>query len=386
MSRQRRLCFVTAAPLTLRAFMRNHLLALSRKYDVSAVADFSPEDLSEVWLPDVRLISVSIARPISPFADLLALLKLTRIFRAESFDVVHSVSPKAGLLAMTAARLAGVPYRIHCFTGQVWATRHGLGRWLLKSADRVIAANSSHILADSHSQREFLEAEGVFAKRRANVLGLGSISGVDSERFHPDWDMRKTIREELGVPDNACLLLFLGRLNRDKGVCDLARAFARLASDFDNVWLALVGPDEAGVGARFNELCGDAVARVARVGYTSVPEHYMAAADVFVLPSYREGFGSVVIEAAACGIPTVASRIYGLTDAVEEGVTGLLHPPGNVAALHETLARICGDAALRARMGENAKNRATAHFSMNAVTAELLAFYEKILGTGNQGN
>ena len=381
----KKICFVTAAPLTLRAFMRNHLLALSRQYDVCAVADFSSEDIRDDWLPGIRLISVSIARPISPLADWLALLELVRIFRSEHFDVVHSVSPKAGLLAMTAARLAGVPHRIHCFTGQVWATRHGLGRWLLKSADRMIAANSNHLLADSHSQREFLEAEGILAKGEASVLGLGSISGVDLERFHPDSNVRKTIRDELGIPDHACLLLFLGRLNRDKGVFDLAQAFARLASGFDNVWLAMVGPDEAEVGARFNELCGDAVSRVVRVGYTSVPERYMAAADVFVLPSYREGFGSVVIEAAACGIPTVASRIYGLTDAVDEGVTGLLHPPGNVAALHETLVRICADSGLRVRLGEQAKERATAHFSMASVTAELLAFYEKILITGNQG-
>ncbi len=379
-----KICFVTAAPLTLRAFMRNHLLALSARYEVSAVADFSREDISANWLPFARLHPVAIARPISPRADWHALLALIRYFRSERFDAVHSVSPKAGLLAMTAARLAGVPHRIHCFTGQVWATGKGPGRWLLKSADRVIAANSNHLLADSHSQRDFLEAEGVVARGAVNVLGLGSISGVDLDRFHPDMKLRQSVRTQLGVPDDACLLLFLGRLNQDKGIFDLAQAFARLARDFSQVWLAVVGPDEAGVAARFNALCGDALARVVRVGYTSTPEHYMAAADVFVLPSYREGFGSVVIEAAACGIPTVASRIYGLTDAVEEGETGLLHPPADIAALHETLARLCGDAEMRARLGEKARIRAAAHFSMVSVTAELLAFYEKILGTENR--
>ncbi len=381
----KKVCFVTAAPLTLRAFMRNHLLALSARYEISAVADFSPEDLSANWLPFARLHPVAIARPISPRADLHALLALVRLFRAERFDVVHSVSPKAGLLAMTAARLAGVPHRIHCFTGQVWATSKGPGRWLLKNADRVIAANSNYPLADSHSQREFLERERVVAKGAVSVLGLGSISGVDLERFHPDFNLRQSMRAQLGVPDTACLLLFLGRLNRDKGIYDLARAFARLSRDSGAVWLALVGPDEAGVETRFNALCGDALARVVRVGYTTVPEQYMAAADVFVLPSYREGFGSVVIEAAACGVPAVASRIYGLTDAVDEGETGLLHPPGDVAALHETLARLCADSGLRASLGEKARIRAGAHFSMACVTAELLAFYEKILGTGNQG-
>lgn len=372
-------CLITASPLTLRAFMRNHLLRLSAQYVVSAVADFTPEDLSDEWLPGVQLVTVPIARPISPRADLRALMALFRYFRAGRFDVVHSVTPKAGLLAMSAARLAGVPHRIHCFTGQVWATRQGLGRSLLKSADKIIAANATHILTDSHSQCAFLEREGVLRKGRAEVLGQGSISGVDLERFHPDDGSRKRIRDELGVPQQACLLLFVGRLNRDKGVLDLAQAFARLARENSDVWLAMVGPDEGGVGAQFENLCGDAMAHVRRIDYTPTPEHYMAAADVFVLPSYREGFGSVVIEAAACGIPAVASRIYGLTDAVEEGVTGLLHPAGDIAALHDNLARLCRDHALRSRMGEMARVRAATDFSMASATAALLAYYEKIL-------
>lgn len=365
--------------MTLRAFMRNHLLNLSARYDVSAIADFTPDDLSGEWLPGAQLVPVPIARQISPRADWRALLALVHHFRAEHFDVVHSITPKAGLLAMSAARLAGVPHRIHCFTGQVWATRQGLGRSLLKSADQIIAANATHILTDSHSQRAFLESEGVVRKGRAEVLGQGSISGVDLERFYPDDGARKKIRDELGVPQQACLLLFVGRLNRDKGVLDLAQAFARLASHNDDVWLAMVGPDEGSIGARFENLCGDAMAHVLRIDYTPTPEHYMAAADVFVLPSYREGFGSVVIEAAACGIPAVASRIYGLTDAVEEGATGLLYPAGNIAALHESLAQLCRDHALRTRMGEMARARAATDFSMTSVTAALLAYYEKIL-------
>ena len=380
----KKICFVTAAPMTLRAFMRNHLLNLSARYEVSAVADFVPDDLSGEWLPGVQLVPIPIARPISPLADWRALLALVRFFRAGHFDVVHSITPKAGLLAMSAARLAGVPHRIHCFTGQVWATRQGVGRSLLKSADRFIAANTTHILTDGHPQRAFLESEGVLRKREADVLGLGSIAGVDPERFHPDSDVRKKIRDELGVPQDACLLLFVGRLNRDKGVLDLAQAFSWLARDSNRVWLAMVGPDEAGIGAQFEALCGDAMARVRRIDYTPVPEHYMAAADVFVLPSYREGFNNVVIEAAACGIPAVASRIYGLADVVVDGVTGLMHPAGDVAALHDALGRLCRDHALRTGMGEMARARVARDFSMASVTAAFLAYYEKILNSEAQ--
>lgn len=379
----KKICFVTASPMTLRAFMRNHLLSLSPRYKVVAVADFTPEDLLGEWLPGVQLVPVPIARPISLRADWRALVALVQLFRTGHFDAVHSITPKAGLLAMGAARLAGVPHRIHCFTGQVWATRHGLGRGLLKNADRLIAANANHILTDGHHQRDYLESEGVLKKGRADVLGRGSIAGVDADRFHPDKDVRRKVRDDLGVPQDACLLLFVGRLNRDKGVLDLAQAFSMLARDNGDVWLAMVGPDEAGIGAKFKKLCGDTIGRVLHIDYTPTPEHYMAAADVLVLPSYREGFNNVVIEAAACGIPAVASRIYGLTDAVVDGVTGLMHPAGDTASLHDCLARLCLDHTLRVEMGEMARVRVTKDFSMTSVTAALLAYYEKILGTEN---
>lgn len=376
----KKICFVTASALSLRAFMRNHMLCLTERYEVTAVANFSAEDLNGDWLPGVRLVSIPIARQINLLADLRALIALLRFFRNERFDIVHSVTPKAGLLAMTAARLAKLPHRIHCFTGQVWATRKGLAREALKCADRVTVANATYILADSISQREFLEKERVVYQGQAEVLGAGSISGVDLERFRPDEVIRKRVRAEWGIPPNVCVLLFVGRLNRDKGVLDLAQAFAKLTLDRDDIWLVVVGPDEAGISNEFERLCGNTLSRVRRINYTATPEYAMAAADVFVLPSYREGFGSVVIEAAACGVPAVVSRIYGLTDAVEENVTGLMHSPGDVAALCDCMKRLCTDSALRLGMGNAARIRAQADFSMHTVTSALVSYYEKVLG------
>jgi len=374
-----KICFVVATPLTLRVFLRNHILMLAKQYEITVVADFSDDDLSGDSLPGVRMISIPIARQINLFADLRALIDLTRFFCKEQFDAVHSVTPKAGLLAMIASRLTGVPHRIHCFTGQVWATRKGFSRLLLKTADRVIAVNASHILTDSLSQRAFLENERVLKQSRAVVLASGSISGVDIDRFKPDADVRARIRTVLGVPLNACVLLFVGRLNRDKGVLDLAKAFSCLTR-CENVWLVVVGPDESGLGDQFDIFCGVSLSRVRRIGYTISPEHFMMAADVFVLPSYREGFGSVIIEAAACGLPAVASRIYGLTDAVEEGVSGLMHPPGDVAALCDCLQRLCENRELRLHIGNEARVRAQELFSMHVVTAALVVYYDKLLG------
>ena len=375
----KKVCFVTAVPLTVRAFLQDFLLHLSQHYAVSVASTFSDDDLAAEWPVGVRLQYIPLPRRIAPFADARALAALYRFFRREHFDLIHSVTPKAGLLATAAGRLAGAPCRVHCFTGQVWATRQGIGRFALKQADRVIVANATHVMTDSHSQRAFLETEGVLGRKHAHVIGQGSISGVDLGRFHADPDTRSSIREELGVPDNAFVMLFVGRLNADKGIPDLAKAFERLANEFADAWLVLVGPDEGGMLERCRTLLGPQSQRLRAIAYTSTPERYMAAADLLVLPSYREGFGSVVIEAAACGVPAVASRIYGLSDAVVDGETGLLHPPRDIDALHAALRQLYTDPAQRGAMARNARDRAVAEFSKERVTAGLLDYYDQLL-------
>jgi glycosyltransferase involved in cell wall biosynthesis len=280
---------------------------------------------------------------------------------------------------MFAAMLAGVRHRVHTFTGQVWVTRRGWRRWMLRKADALLASLTSRILVDSPSQREFLVSEGVFDADKAEVIGKGSICGVDSARFHPDSEERRTLRDTLGIPQSDPVLLFLGRLNRDKGVLDLVEAFAALAQRCPEPRLLLVGPDEDGLAERIAQASGAAAGRVQRIDYTAQPERYMAAADIFCLPSYREGFGQVLVEAAAAGLPAVASRIYGITDAVVEGETGLLHPPGDVVAIQAALAQLICDAPRRAAMGERARRRALAEFSQAESTQGLMAFYGKML-------
>ncbi len=377
--RRLRLCYVVSSPMTVSAFLKDHIAAATEHYDVSVVANTADAGFLRGLGLVATLHPVEIVRPISLWQDLSALRVLVGLFRQHNFDIVHSVSPKAGLLAMFAAMLAGVRHRVHTFTGQVWVTRRGWRRWMLRKADALLASLTSRILVDSPSQLDFLVAEGVFDADKAEVVGKGSICGVDSARFHPDPDERRKLRDILHIPQSDPVLLFLGRLNRDKGVLDLADAFAILAQQFPAAHLLLVGPDEEGLVERITAASGVAANRVHRVDYTHHPERYMAAADIFCLPSYREGFGQVLVEAAAVGLPVVASRIYGVTDAVVDGETGLLHPPGDVVAIQVALARLISDAPQRAAMGERALRRALAEFSQAESTQGLMAFYGKML-------
>ena len=367
-----RLCYVVSSEITVKAFLLEHIRAAVAGYDVSVVANTPDTSALRALGVPVDITPVAIERRIAPLADLAALWALYRYFRRERFDLVHSVTPKAGLLAALAGALAGVRVRLHTFTGQVWATRAGFGRWLLKRIDAFTGAACTHVLADSGSQREFLVMEGVVAADGIEVLAQGSVNGVDAGRFKPDAAARARIRVEWGVAPDAVVFLYLGRLTVDKGLLDLARAFA----DVPGAVLAMVGPDEEGLTERIRAACAGAAGRLRFVGYTGEPQAYMAAADVFVLPSYREGFGSTVIEAAACGLPAIASRIYGLTDAVVDGATGFLVPPRDPAALAQRMRELAADASLRLRLGAAARERALRDFSQVTLTRATLAYYE----------
>lgn len=370
----KKICFVLTIPFTLNAFLRPHLDRLSAIYDITICVNTNDSGILPVVPDQVRLIPIGIVRQIDVWSDLKTLFILTRFIRRERFDLVFSMTPKGGLLGMLAAWLTGVPNRVHCFTGQVWSTRHGFARWLLKGLDRVLAFCATRLLADSGSQRQYLIDEGVVGPRNIEVLANGSMAGVDTKRFRPDENARKRVRVSLGIGQAAFCLLFVGRLTREKGVSDLIEAFGRLKQIHPNLHLLLVGPDEQGFDALATNCPG-----IHRVGYTSAVEEYMAAADVFCLPSYREGFGLVLIEAGAVGIPVVASRIYGITDAVVEGETGLLHQPGDVADLVGKLETLIGDELLHRALGEAGRLRALRLFSADMVTTAMADFLQRLL-------
>ena len=373
-------CLVTTSPLIVNFFLVPILAGLKRAYRVSLVVNLGegtplPADLG------VAIVHVPILRKVSPWGDLDALVRLVRLFRKSRFDAVHSFSPKAGLLATLAGRIAGVPVRIHTYTGQVWMTHSFIMRALLIAADRSIARNATHLLADSPSQLKVLRDSGIVkGTKQCQVLGSGSLSGVDPARFRPDAPSRAAVRRELEIAPSATVFVFLGRMTRDKGVLDLARAFASVAKAHPAAILLLVGPDEEGVRPKVEGICSAYAAKLRFVDYTRHPERYLAAADALCLPSYREGFGAVIIEAAAAGVPATGSRIYGITDAIIDGETGLLHAPGDTNDLAEKMGLLLRDPILRERLGKRARQRAIDEFSQPRLTQALLDYYQDALG------
>ncbi len=375
---RKKVCIVATVPYALVMFMKPHIAMLAEQYDVTLVANGVEEDFSAILNENVRFIHVNIERKISLWRDVVSLFQLYIIFRREQFDVVHSLMPKTGLLAMLAAFSIGVPRRVHTFTGQVWANKKGLARWGLKILDKLITKCTTHLLTDGFPQRLFLIEQRIVKENKIVVLGKGSTRGVEAERFKPNLPVRHQIRSSLKISENAVVYLFLGRLNLDKGIQDLARAFADLAVDMPQIILLVVGPDEGGMDVSLKSILQKCTGQFKRVGFTDKPEDYMACADIFCLPSYREGFPSVIIEAAAVGVPAVASNIYGLVDAVVDGETGILHKPGSVEEIKRALVTLTNDTEMRTKMSQQAMMRTNTLFSTDILVDEMRKYYQNL--------
>jgi len=321
----------------------------------------------------VTLIHLPVVRQISIIKDIKALFLLINHLSSENFLLIHSITPKAGLLSMIAGFTSGIQFRLHTFTGQVWSTKKFIFKSFLKNLDRLISLLSTHIIVDSFSQRNFLERENILRIGKSIVFGKGSITGIDTERFRYDELCRKDIRKKHDV-SNDCVILYVGRLNREKGLHELIEAFTILRLDNAHLKLWIVGEDEESIVNTYSEVSG-----INFFGYQDVPEFFMQAADIFCLPSHREGFGNVIIESAACGLPSVVSNIYGLEDSVIDGETGLYSEPHSVNSLVKSLKVLIYDKNFRVKLGKAARKRALKDFSQEKLTKLQLNFYKGLL-------
>lgn len=375
---KKKICFIVSTPFTAKAFLLKHFEVLSVKYDIFLVANFDGFDLSEFENIPVTIKHIPIVRSIHVIKDLKALFLLKSYLGKMQFNAIHSVTPKAGLIAMLAGKLGGVKNRIHIFTGQVWHTKKGVFKIILMFLDRIISKCATIVLVDGHSQRNFLIEHNIIKKEHSFVIGKGSISGVDLEKFVPTIDVKHEMRKQLNYSDKDVVFMFLGRMNLDKGILDLAVAFQKLHSEFTNAKLLLVGPDEENLTPKINEIIQDNSA-VIFTGHTNNPISYLQAADVFCMPSYREGFGTSVIEASLMKLPIICSDTYGLFDTIIDKNTGLRHKVANSDSIYEAMKTLYLDENLRIVYGENGSNYVINNFSAHSISMQWLSFYTNLL-------
>lgn len=377
----KKIAFVVAIPGTATAFLMDHFRALKVHYDVHLIANF-PDEVSKAHFEEIGVVchSAPILRNINLIHDLKGLFVLRKIFRKERFDCVHSVTPKAGLLTALAGWLARVPNRVHIFTGQVWATRKGAMRLMLKMMDKMIAMLDTDLLVDGEGQRQYLIQNGILSEKNSSVPANGSITGIKLDRFVISSDVRKEEREQLGFSQDNVVYVFLGRLNHDKGIGELYEAFNRLVSECPKAVLLFYGTDEEGYEAK--SLAYPNIRRDENFffpGRTASPFNALQAGDVFVLPTWREGFGMSVLEAQALGLPVITSDAYGVVDASVPNVTGLRCGVNDPEGLYACMKTYYHDASLRKAHGAAGRKRVEKDFDNAIVSKAWLDFYKKIL-------
>ena len=375
---KKKVCFVISAPETAKVFLMRFFVHLSQDVDIYLVANFQDESSVSFVHPYVKEVkNIKICRNISVLKDFTALLSLVNYLNEMQFDSVHSVSPKAGLLGVLAAKIAGIPIRIHTFTGQVWHTKTGFFKYLLKNADRFIVFCATHIIVDGESQRQFLVANGIIKENNGKFLDKPGVSCVDTDKFTRNATVRNDHRKELNVC-NEIVFLFLGRLNVDKGVLDLTHAFSKLIEKFPNTRLVFVGPDEENLKSKIQEICNYNTS-VIFYGATSKPQDVLQIADVFCLPSYREGFCESIIEASSLEIPVICSDTYGLTGTIIDDVTGLRHKVANSESILLQMEKMMQNQNLRKELGKNGRDYVLNNFSVKIFTKQWVNFYKEIL-------
>ena len=369
-------------PLSLNTFCRGLLRELQEEEGYEVVAVSSPEpQLEEVATRErVKTVAVPMERHMSPLKDLVSLMRLIRVFRREKPMMVHSMTPKAGLLSMMAARLAGVPLRVHTFTGLVFPTATGLTKRILMFTDRLTCACATHIVPEGEGVKNDLISHHITGKP-LQVLGHGNIRGIDLDHYDPERDDVAEQASEIRRRD-LFTFIFIGRLVGDKGINELVEAFERLNNEYPDSRLILVGRQEPDL----DPLNTETLAKISQnkniesVGQQSDVRPWLAASDVLVFPSYREGFPNVVIEAGAMGLPSVVTDINGSREIIIDGQNGIIVPPRDAEALFRGMKRLFEDRCSVERMRSNARPLIASRYEQSYVRDCLKGFYKKIIG------
>ena len=372
---KKKICFAASVPTSINVFWRNQIILCKSLFDITIAS--SSKNKSYLKDLKVRYKNIQITRNPNLFLDFLLLINFYKYLKNQKFYILHTQTPKAGFVFQLAGWFAEVPIRIHTFTGQVWANKKGITRFFLKLFDKLIYNLSTHIIIDSHEQRKFLISENIINKKKGIVFGNGSISGVNIKKFNTRLNIR-TLRTKYGIPRNDLIILYIGRLNPDKGIMDLIKAFNILKKNHKNLSLIFVGFED---GIKISEIKSNIEKKFKKnfyyFKYSSNPEHFMRLSDILCIPSYREGFGQVIIEAAGCGTPSIVSNIYGLKDSIVNNKTGFFFKPKDIYDLNKKLKKLILDKNLRDKMSNESEKRVKNYFSSKIIDSELKNFYKK---------
>lgn len=379
----KKLIRITTVPLSLDKLLGGQLRFMSKHFAVTAVSS-DLTYLEKVGKKEgVDIYNVEMTRKITPFKDMLSLWQLYLFFRQHKPFIVHTHTPKAGTVGMIAAKLAGVPNRLHTVAGLPLLEAGGYKRRLLDTVEKLTYACATKVYPNSNGLKEIIEAAKFCGPEKLSVIGRGSSNGIDTQYFNPEnitQATRDDLRQTLQIKPSDIVFIFVGRLVSDKGLNELLTAFKRITLQHANVKLLLVGPSEP----ELDPLHEDSLRMIASeesiitTGMQDDVRPYMAIADMLVFPSYREGFPNVVMQAGAMGLPAIVSDINGCNEIIEEGTNGLIVPVKNSIELFDAMDRLLVDKQLFQELKSNSRQMIVSRFEQQYVWEAILKEYKSL--------
>lgn len=374
---------ITTIPLSLEKLLEGQLNFMQDHYRVLAVAS-NEEKLSELGRTiGVETFTVDMTRKITPFQDLKSVFQLYQLFKKEKPLIVHTHTPKAGVAGMLAAKMAGVPIRLHTVAGLPLLEAKGPTRKMLETVEKITFASATKVYPNSHRIKEFLVENNFGPSEKFKVIGKGSSNGIDTLYFDPDKytnEDRQMFRKELNIPEDHLVYVFVGRLVRDKGINELVEAFQELNKEFPNSSLLLVGPYEAGLDP-LKQTTLEMIktnSHIHEVGYQDDVRPFLACSDVLAFPSYREGFPNVVLQAGAMGLPSIVTDINGCNEIIQEDLNGTIIPVRDEAALYDSMKMMILKKDWREKMKENARKMVQDHYERDVIWKAILEEYKSL--------
>lgn len=376
----KKLIRITTIPLSLEKLLENQLRFMNAYYEVTAVSSDGERLKAFGKQQGVKTHEIGLTRQITPLQDLKALWQLFWFLKKERPFIVHSHTPKAGTIGMLAAKLAGVPHRLHTVAGLPLLEATGNKRRLLNFVEKITYACATKVYPNSNGLKSIITAQNFCSPNKLKVIGNGSSNGIDVDFFSPQSiseTERANLKKQLGISEDDFVFVFVGRLVSDKGINELVAAFLRLSAENKNCKLLLVGPLERALDPLLpeTEKAIETTENILSVGYQNDVRPYFAVSDCLVFPSYREGFPNVVLQAGAMGLPSVVSDINGCNEIIVSEENGIIIKPKSVEALYEAMKRVSEDKDLNIRLKNNTREMIVSRYQQQLVWEAILEEY-----------
>ncbi len=364
---KKKILIIATSQLTIESFLLLHINNLKKKYDVTILTKFSSKNFV---IPKVKILNIDIKRKIDILSDLKNLFYIFDFIRLNNFNLIFTITPKAGLLGIVGAYFNRTPSRIHIFTGQVWSNKNSLYKIFLKFFDKIIVKFSTDILCDSVSQKKFLISNS-FTKN-IKVIGNGSICGVDTNLFKPNKVQKLILRKKFKIKNNEIIFLYIGRINKDKGINNILKVSKLLTNSNYKCRFVFVGNYE-------DENLKHEIKKNKRIihfNHSKNINKFYQFADIYITSSYREGFGMTVAQAMASGLPVIGTNIYGLKDLLKNGKNSVTYDPDDFNKLYLECCKLIENKKLRKKFGLMGRKTIVKNFQEKNIVGKFETFFK----------